>query len=32
MGAESAEVDKAHDKDMGGILNSITPTMSGNGD
>lgn len=32
MGAESAEVDKAHDKDMGGILNSITPTMSGKGD
>lgn len=32
MGAESAEVDKAHDKDMGVILNSITPTMSGNSD
>lgn len=32
MAAESEEVDKAHDKDMGGILNSITPTMSANGD
>lgn len=30
MSAESAEVDKAHGKDMGGIINSITPTMSGN--
>ncbi|MEY2489809.1 MAG: hypothetical protein QOC70_1751 [Verrucomicrobiota bacterium] len=26
MGAESVEVDKAHDKDMGGIINSISPT------
>ena len=32
MAAESEEVDKAHDKDMGGIINSITPTMSKNGD
>ena len=32
MGAESVEVDKAHDKDMGGILNSISPTMGGSGD
>jgi len=32
MGAESVEVDKAHDKAMGGIINSITPTMSGNDD
>lgn len=32
VGVESVEVDKAHDKDMGGILNSITPTMSGKGD
>jgi hypothetical protein len=32
MAAESEEVDKAHDKDMGGIFNSITPTMSGNSD
>jgi hypothetical protein len=32
MGAESVEVDKAHDKDMGSIINSITPTMSGNDD
>ena len=32
MGAESVEVDKAHDKDMGVIINSITPTMSGNAD
>jgi hypothetical protein len=29
MGAESVEVDKAHDKDMGTILNSISPIMSG---
>jgi hypothetical protein len=32
MGAESVEVDKAHDKDMGGIINSISPTMSGDQD
>jgi hypothetical protein len=32
MAAESVEVDKAHDKDMGGIFNSITPTMTKNGD
>jgi hypothetical protein len=32
MAAESVEVDKAHDKDMGGILNSITPATSGKGD
>ena len=32
MGAESIEVDKAHDKDMGVILNSISPVMGGNSD
>ena len=32
MGAESVEVDKAHDKDMGVIINSISPTMSENAD
>ena len=30
MSAESAEVDKAHGKDMGGIINSISPTIGGN--
>lgn len=29
MAAESVEVDKAHDKDMGAILNSISPVASG---
>ena len=32
MGAESVEVDKAHDKDMGVIINSITPTAGGDDD
>jgi hypothetical protein len=32
MAAESVEVDKAHDKDKGAIFNSITPTMTKNGD
>jgi hypothetical protein len=32
MGAESVEVDKAHDKDMGVIFNSITPTAAGDDD
>jgi hypothetical protein len=29
MAAESVEVDKAHDKEMGAIISSISPTMSG---
>jgi hypothetical protein len=32
MAAESVEVDKAHDKDMGAIINSISPIMGGNKD
>jgi hypothetical protein len=32
MGAESVEIDKAHDKDMGVIINSITPAATGDDD
>lgn len=32
MAAAEASVDKAHDKDMGAIINSISPLMSGDDD